>query len=82
MTNEERAAQIRRTYTALRETLPGYLFAMLELFEMRELLDDSLHQELEALIKGLDEDGELEEGLADRVLSLLEGLPLPEASGR
>lgn len=53
------------------------LFTMLDLFAVRELQGDSMHQELEALIKGLDEDGELEEGIGDHALSLIEGLPLP-----
>jgi len=77
MTEDVRSAQIHQAYDALEDELPGYLVTMLKLFCLRELMGDSMHQELEALIKGLDEDGELEEGVADSALLLIEGLPLP-----
>lgn len=67
---------IRSVYAELQNLLPGYLFTMLELFEARSRDGDSMYLELETLIQGLDEEGELEDDTAQRALALLEALPV------
>jgi hypothetical protein len=72
----DNAQQIKTTFNVLKELMPGYVFTMMELLMLRQLQGDGVYQELEALLKGLEEDGEMESEAFEAALTLVDEMPL------
>ena len=74
----DKAQQIKNTFYTLQELMPGYVFTFLEVMMLRQLQGDGVYLELEALLKGLEEDGEMESEAFEAALTLVEEMPLGE----
>jgi hypothetical protein len=68
--------QIKKTFYTLQELMPGYVFTFLEVMMLRQLQGDGVYLELEALLKGLEEDGEMETEAFEAALTLVDEMPL------
>lgn len=74
----DNAERIRRDFETLQELMPGTVFTRLAPPRLRPLQGDGVYRELEALLPGRHEDGEMDREPFDAAMALVEALPLGE----
>lgn len=73
-------ARIELSFRALQDLMPGYVFTLLECLLLRQQQGDSVYMELEALLQGLHEDGEMESADFEEAMGILEEMPAAPAA--